>query len=217
MAETHNTNNGFVGDIGSSDIINANVSILIGVTKKVGKEKHAVTLAEYAELDKRKYTSDGVIIRNTAYGIDLMVAPDEGRRWFGDGPDSIPEGDSRRNIESPVMTDLDGKWRTEFLLQDHSFCHDDACAVCYCNDYGDGWWLPSGGEMELIRVNKIAIDEAMDVIGGKAITYGVFWVSTQYSSDYSWHLDLVTGEFGFWRSKSYSLFVRPVTDGSKYI
>ena len=217
MSENHSINNDIIDGLGLTETVNADVEILIGVTKKVGKDKVAVTMSEYDSLDKRKYTTDGVILRNTDLGINLMVAPDEDRRWFGIGPDSIPEGDSRRDIENPVMADLDGKWRTEYLLQNHAFCHDDNCAVCYCNDYGDGWWLPSGGEMELIRLNKDSVDEAMGKIGGKNISFGVFWVSTQYSDDYSWHLDTVTGEFGFWKSKGLALFVRPVTDASEYV
>ena len=206
-----------MAEINENIEVSSTTNVFIGVTKKSDNSKLAVDAEAYASLDKRSYETDGIIIRDEELEADLLVAPTEALKVFGEGPADIPSTDKRRkNYTNPTMSELDGQWRTQFLLSDHAIHYDDNCALCYCRDYGQGWWMPSGGEMDLVYKNLENVNAALEAIGGTEFGSGTYWLSTQYSKDYSWHLDMSNGMYGFWLSKTNSLLVRPMSDASEY-
>ena len=199
------------------DEVSSTTKVLIAVTKKSDSSKLAVSSEYYESLDKRSYNTDGIIIRDEENDVNLLIAPTEATKVFGEGPEDILASDKRRkNYTNPTMSELDGKWRTDFLLSNHATHYDDNCAICYCRDYGQGWWMPSGGEMELVKSNKEEVNTLLAAINGTQVSNGTYWLSTQYSKDYSWHLDMSNGMYGFWLSKTNSLLVRPMNDATDY-
>lgn len=194
-----------------------NTKLYIAMKRKSDGFLLAATEAEYDQLTKSEYNIKGGIIRNEEEDVNLLVAPVEASRFFGNGPADIPATDRRRkNFVSPSMTQMDGQWRTEFLLNEAGVEHSDNCALCYCKEYDPLFWLPSGGEMDMIYKYKEQINHIMQIIGGAAIQDASYWTSTQYSKDYAWFADMAEGTFGFWLSKTNVLNVRPVADASGY-
>ena len=194
-----------------------NTKLYIAMKKKSDGHMIAATEAEYDQLDKRSYNIKGAIIRNEDEDINLLVFPVQENHVFGIGPADIPETDKRRkHYVSPSMNQMDGQWRTQFLLNEAGVEHSDDCALCYCTHYDPLAWLPSGGEMALINKYKEEINRIMTLIGGAAIQDANYWTSTQYSKDYAWFANMADGTYGFWLSKTNSLAVRPVGDASDY-
>lgn len=194
-----------------------NTKLYIAMKRKSDGFLIAATEAEYDALDKRSYTTKGIIIRNEEEDVNLLVAPVEESHFFGEGPEDIPETDKRRkNYVSPSMTQMDGEWRTDFLLNEAGEEHSDDCALCYTKAYSPECWLPSGGEMSKAYSYLEELNRLMGVIGGTEIQSGNYWTSTQYSKDYAWFANMEDGTFGFWLSKTNSLNVRPMADGSDY-
>ena len=191
--------------------------VLIALRRKsVQTEKLAVTLAQYQEYDKRKYGVDGIIVRNEDSDVDLLCSPKQYDCIFGEGPADIPETDKRRKNApaNPSFYELDGYLCTQWQLNNHHDTHESGCAICDAVKFG---WLPSNGEMTWIRDHREQFDEAAEAIGADLIGDGEYWCSTQYSEDYMWHLNTVTGVFGFWRSKAATMKVMPVASASEYV
>lgn len=194
-----------------------NTKLYIAMKSKADNHQIAATESEYDALNKKDYNIKGIIIRNEEEDINLLIMPVEESHLFGEGPADIPETDKRRkHYVSPSMTQMDGQWRTQFLLNEAGVEHSDDCALCYCTHYDPLCWLPSGGEMALIGKYKDEVNRLMGIIGGKALTEGNYWTSTQYSKDYAWFANMGDNTFGFWLSKTNSLAVRPVADSSDY-
>lgn len=194
-----------------------NTKLYIAMKKKSDGFQMAATEAEYDQLDKRSYNIKGIIIRNEENDVNLLIAPVEESHFFGEGPADIPETDKRRkNYVSPAMTQMDGQWRTEFLLNEAGVEHSDNCALCYCKDYDPLSWLPSGGEMDMVYKYKDDVNRLMTLIGGTSIQSANYWISTQYSKDYAWFANMADGTYGFWLSKTNVLAVRPMADASEY-
>lgn len=194
-----------------------NTKLYIAMKKKSDGFLMAATEAEYDQLDKRSYNVKGIIIRNEENDVNLLIAPVEESHFFGEGPADIPETDKRRkNYVSPSMTQLDGQWRTEFLLAEQGVEHSDDCALCYCKEYDPLFWLPSGGEMDQAYKYKDEVNRLMTLIGGTSIQNANYWTSTQYSKDYAWFANMQDGTYGFWLSKTNVLAVRPMADASEY-
>lgn len=194
-----------------------NTRLYIAMKKKADGFLMAATEAEYDALDKRDYTIKGIIIRNEEEDVNILVAPVEESHVFGEGPADIPETDKRRkNYVSPAMTQLDGQWRTQFLLNEVGVEHSDNCALCYCKNYDPLCWLPSGGEMNVAYKYLEELNKLLTLIGGTTIQGVSYWTSTQYSKEYPWFADMSNGTFGFWKSKVNSFMVRPIADASGY-
>ena len=100
-------------------------------------------------------------------------------------------------------------------------------AAYYCLNYNKGgrnWYLPSMGELWLIRNHIEEIQTALSIVGGQKLVtkkwddfdeYNVpwYWSSTENDDAYAWcPLDLEDGYFGNWRDKVFfSLKVRPIS------
>ena len=62
-------------------------------------------------------------------------------------------------------------------------------ANAWCADYGIGWYLPSGSEMEQIANQKTIINETLSACGFTTIgtgKYTEYWTSTEYNSGYAY-------------------------------
>lgn len=191
--------------------------ILVGITKKASGQHMAVTLEQYADLDKRSYSTDGIIIRNADIDVDLLYAPYEVTAVAGDGDQDIPENDKRRKSapSNPSFNELDGEYRTQWQLKNHPDTHEEGCAICEAVKFG---WLNSCGEATQLRDHLEAFNEACLAVGATpAAADALYWTSTQYDKEYMWHLNMGTGIFGFWLCKATSMQVRPVKSASAYI
>ena len=192
-----------------------NTKLYIGMRKKADGFLMAATDEEYDRLNKREWDFMGVVIRNEEEEVDILVHPSQMSCFFGDGPADIPASDKRRkHYTNPTMTALDGQWRTQFLLSEQGVEHSDNCALCYCRH--EGMWLGSGGEMSLVSKYREEVDSLMAIAGGTPMSDDKYWLSTQYSKEYSWFVDMTDGTFGFWISKTRNMLVRPVGDASGY-
>ena len=76
----------------------------------------------------------------------------------------------------------------------------------------DEWYIPSLGEMYRIFINKKAINEALDYIGGDRLQDRWYWTSTEFSATNAWILYLHDGLADHWATKASDTFrVRAVS------
>lgn len=197
--------------------VESNMKVLIGLRKKSDGTKLAVTGEQYNGYDKRSWIADGIIIRNEDIGADLLFSLSETEAFFAPtGEGDIPETDKRRKQANPnpQFTELDGEERTAWQVQYHHETHEGGCAICEAVKFG---WLPSGGELILAADNKEAFNELATLCGADVLNDSKYWLSSQYSEDYMWCLDMETKAFEFWWSKTTQMQVRPVKSASDYI
>jgi len=209
-------NEELIKKLGEEERIEKNpICILIALHKKTKpSEKIAVEVSKFGKY-KRSYAVDGVALYDEQLGIKLLIALNEENKTFGIGPNDIPEtAPSRQNYKNPTMKNLDGQWRTNWLLEHETQINDGA--VMYCKTYGDNYWLPSGGEMSYIQSCKNEINEALKKVGGTIIEDEYYWTSSKFNNNYAWSLNIGTGEFAFWKSKKTMMKVRPVTTLEDY-
>ena len=136
---------------------------------------------------------------------------------FGDGPADMDENDRmRKHATCQTMTLLDGEARSRFLLGNHIGRFHDGCALCVCRDYGEGFWLPSGGEMAVIHENISEVNNIMGLFFGDIVPEDEHWTSSLFNDERAWHADMGSGTFGFWRSKTTRMHVRPVASARDY-
>ena len=104
-----------------------------------------------------------------------------------------------------IMTEYDGKSRTEYIISRYGY--GDGTAAFEAMKYG---WLPSGGEMALLKANADTVNEKMVLVGGTLVGQDAYWTSQLFNNDYVWSLDMAEGMFGRWRGQVDVLKVRPV-------
>ena len=193
-----------------------NTHVFIGVKRKSDDGLFAMTEEEYQKIDKEEYAVDGIIIRNEEMEADLLYAPYEVDAIFGEGPEDIPETDKRRKNANPnpIFRDLDGEERTAWQLNYHHDTHEAGCAICEAVKFG---WLPSGGEMNLLSQYLEDFNAKAELCGAEPVGENMYWLSTQYSEEYMWAMDMAKKTFEFWHSKATTMKVRPVKSASDYI
>ena len=194
-----------------------NLKVLIALRNLNNGTKLAVTKEQYVNYSPNKYTVDGIIIRNEDIDADLLFSKTETTAHFAEtGEPDIPETDKRRKNANPnpQFTDLDGMDRTAWQLAYHQDTHESGCAICEAVKFG---WLPSGGEMNLASENKEAFNEIAEIVQATPLNDNKYWLSTQYSEDYMWSLDMGTNTFEFWWCKTTMMKVRAVKSASDYI
>lgn len=87
-----------------------------------------------------------------------------------------------------------------------------APAAEYCRAYSNGckkageWYLPSAGEMNLLMINKNAINSALAKISGQSLSSE--WTSTQYNRFCAWYNNWDRYEYFYYKYEDY--YVRPV-------
>ena len=75
----------------------------------------------------------------------------------------------------------------------------------------DGWYIPSLGEMYLVFLNRRAINDALEYVGGKTIDGYWYWTSTESSAAYAWYLYLIGGGANDYTKASGTTRVRAVS------
>lgn len=72
-------------------------------------------------------------------------------------------------------------------------------------------YIPSLGEMLFVFLNRKAINEALEAVGGTPIDGVWYWTSTEYSASYAWLLGLSLGYVGYGTKASGAYRVRAVS------
>lgn len=118
---------------------------------------------------------DGSIYIGDMGGYDIHVAPadESGTTWGGYGTDENGDNSS----VPPELTD-DGLSNTNWLVEDSANSHP-AAAACY-NKAGADWYLPAKDELNLLWLNRAAIDLAAIGIDTSGTYY---WSSTESTND----------------------------------
>ena len=66
----------------------------------------------------------------------------------------------------------------------------------------DGQYIPALGEMLFVFMNRKAINEALEFVGGTPIEDIWYWTSTEYSATGAWHLPLGNGSVHYYFTKA---------------
>ena len=72
-------------------------------------------------------------------------------------------------------------------------------------------YIPSLGEMLFVFLNRKAINEALEAVGGTPIDGVWYWTSTEYSATGAWYLFLLNGFVSNFTKASYTHRVRAVS------
>lgn len=72
-------------------------------------------------------------------------------------------------------------------------------------------YIPSFGEMLFVFLNRKAINEALEAVGGTPIDDVWYWTSTEFSASYAWGLSLLIGYVSYRPKASYTGRVRAVS------
>ena len=102
-----------------------------------------------------------------------------------------------------ALSDLNGQRNTEHLKEIglNSRIH-----------IGDGWHIPSLGEMYFILLNLKAINQALEYAGKSPLKDDWYWTSTEASAAYAWGLYLFNGlANGSHTKASFQRYVRAVS------
>ncbi len=84
----------------------------------------------------------------------------------------------------------DGEWNTDLMT--------DSPAKTYVVGLGQGWYLPSIDELNLLYQNRFHANQGLEGIGGTPFSTvdaatNNYWSSTEFSSTYAWYMSFNTG------------------------
>lgn len=153
-----------------------------------------ISVCNCDEFKKRNTTNPltpvGILVKDS--NEELIVALDELQCGFSS--DRGDFGGFTTTNYTKAMLDMRGRLNTAFEYT-HPECQTLKSAVGYCVNYDrienlkGRWWLPSLGELELLRANCGKINYALSVVGGTKFN-GVYWSSTEASADRVWYTTL---------------------------
>ena len=102
-----------------------------------------------------------------------------------------------------AVLDFDGEGNTTKIIEQLTGYTDEqgfvgapaaeACAA-YVFPNGKTGYMGALGQWQAAYNNQTAVNSAMSLIGGTAISYSNYWSSTQYSTYYAWDLSWVNGK-----------------------
>jgi len=101
-----------------------------------------------------------------------------------------------------AVADWNGKDNTEYLK---------AVGLNKKIILSDDEYIPSLGGMYLIYLNRRAINQALEAIGGDPIKDYWYWTSTACSQNLNWNIFLGTGKTDYEFKVSFMAFVRLVS------
>ena len=151
---------------------------------------------------------------STSFVIAKENASDLSRAWGGYNK-SITDICTTSSYYTAVL-DFDGENNTPKIIEQLSGYTDsngvtgapaaEAC-VAYVFPNGKTGYLGALGQWQAVYNNKTAVNNAMSIIGGKAISSDTYWTSTQDSHLFSWYQSYSSGSSRS-NNKSYSYLVR---------
>lgn len=170
--------------------------------------------------------ADGVAIIEG--GKVLVIAPTEsdkaGLLWSSapvNGGTTMTGGDYQKSL-----ADFNGKANTASIISkstSSTVTNTSAYAPGFCNLYsrananGQGltagkWWLPSAGEMMMIKANKNKINYCLSLISGATLlTENWYWTSTESAENTAMRIKMSDSQFdGHYKAQS-KMQVRPVS------
>ena len=101
-----------------------------------------------------------------------------------------------------AVADWDGKTNTEHLKQ---------IGLNKDITLSDNEYIPALGEMLFVFLNRKAVNQALEAVGGTTIDGVWYWTSTESSATNAWHLGLDTGYVDYGAKASNTLRVRAVS------
>lgn len=112
---------------------------------------------------------------------------------------------TRRKIKKAFITsyfdaynDLDGKKHTESLMR-------RGCKIPLAKNQ----YIPSQGEWLLVLMFFKKVQEALGYACGEMLKDDWYWSSTEYSSNFAWHVVVSNGDINAYNLKAYTNRVRP--------
>lgn len=177
-------------------------------------------LTEFSASDKANAV--GILIVEGGKHIVLALDEYDGTMFWSTTNNGSGVYDTSR---TSIIGKFDGKTNTATIIE--KLGADVALAANYCNTYAksitnnpDGketgitagkWWLPSLGELQMIRNHYGTIQKALNICGGTALQNTAYWSSTEISGAYAWHLGFDDGSINSYAKASGSYRVRAVT------
>ena len=101
-----------------------------------------------------------------------------------------------------AVADWDGKTNTEHLKQ---------IGLSKDITLSDNEYIPALGEMLFVFLNRKAVNQALEAVGGTPIDGVWYWTSTEDSATYAWGLCLNNGGVSYNAKASYTIRVRAVS------
>ena len=101
-----------------------------------------------------------------------------------------------------AAADWDGKANTEHLKQ---------IGLNKNIALSDNEYIPALGEMLFVFLNRKAVNQALEAVGGTTIDGVWYWTSTEYSAPYAWYLFLSNGNVSNDTKASFTNRVRAVS------
>ena len=153
-----------------------------------------------------------VVTADTRIVIGVTMVDTRSKRWDYDGTGGLISGVTTTTSSSSAQSDYKGKFNSAAAI---AALGSDAAAASGCENNtflnGDTGYLPSAGQMTVIWSNKTAIGNLLTAMGGKALSTGYYWTSTQYDSSHAWRLYISNGVL-FKDVKSTAYRIRPIID-----
>ena len=153
-----------------------------------------------------------VVTAATRIVIGATLVDNSQKRWDYDGTGGLISGVTTTTSSSSAQSDYKGKFNSAAAI---AALGSDAEAAGECEDNtflnGDTGYLPSAGQMTVIWSNKTAIGNLLTAMGGKALSTGYYWTSTQYNSSNAWRLYMSKGTLSN-NVKSTLHNIRPIID-----
>ena len=101
-----------------------------------------------------------------------------------------------------AVADWDGKTNTEHLKQ---------IGLNKDITLSDNEYIPALGEMLFVFLNRKAVNQALEAVGGTPIDGVWYWTSTEFSAPFAWRLPLGSGSASFTSKASSTFRVRAVS------
>ena len=153
-----------------------------------------------------------VVTADTRIVIGVTLVDNRQKRWDYDGTGGLISGVTTTTSSSSAQSDYKGKSNSAAAIAALGG-NAEAANVCKRNTFlnGDTGYLPSAGQMTVIWSNKTAIGNLLTAMGGKALSTGYYWTSTQYNSSNAWRLYMSKGTLSN-NVKSTLHNIRPIID-----
>ena len=196
--------------------------VFIMTHRKLDDMPQAIKPHLWPALQSKGETADGVALMEG--GKILVVAPtDASLPWSS--ADVVGGGVATADREIAI-NDWNGKANTASIVAastSTAVTNTNAYAAGFCNLYarqnanGHGmtagkWWLPSVGELMMIKANLNKLNYCLSLIAGATqINGGSYWTSTETNSSMAWCLYVGDGGLTSWTPKISLGTVRPVS------